>query len=81
MDVSVGLVDGLPVPLEKNAEYTIVSVDRRGVLLGLHLAEVDARCRLGFWIGRFRPVTHSSQEQDIALFRQIIAQVPAGVDA
>lgn len=89
VDASPGKTPGLAT-LVTGRVYTIRTVEDCGQYgIGLILAEVR-NATLFYTTGvsepvyrvdRFRPLITRTQEQDVALFRQIIAQVPAGVDA
>lgn len=54
-----------------------VRLRRSGVIALL----IDGYGSNEYAVHHFRPLITRTQEQDVALFRQIIAQVPAGVDA
>lgn len=48
---------------------------------GLYLILAELRPDVGSLVDGFRPLVTRTQEQDVALFRQILAQTPAEVDA
>jgi hypothetical protein len=77
------------VPPRFGQELTIRSVELVDGILGLMFVEIvnqPQKYDEGFseccWdVLNFRPLITRTQEQDVALFRKIVADAPAGVDA
>lgn len=74
--------------LVKGQIYTIEEILERDSSGRLGVVLVECRSAItwtntrgGFRLSRFRPIARKSQEQDIALFRQILADLPIGEDA
>ena len=83
VDANAGRQSGRPVPFSKGDVLTIQSISHGGSLRFVEVPHfrADIGCFVSYDPSRFRPVapTTRTQEQDVAMFRHLLAPVKEGV--